>query len=68
MGRVLNSGVQACKRDLNHGGSIKVQVWRPWVREYRLGDVGAGKLNPGAQEEPQFGEGLGPKGGVEKEP
>ena len=34
-------------------------------------DVGAGRLNPGAQEEPQFGGGevgLGPKGGLEKEP
>ena len=68
VGRGLKSRVQACKRALNHGGSIRAQVWGPWAREYQFGDVEAGRLNPGAQEEPQFGEGLGPKGGLEKEP
>lgn len=37
-----------------------------WVREYQFGDVGVGRLNPGAQREPQFGEGLGPRDGLER--
>lgn len=53
---------------MNGRGSKRAQVWGPWAREYQFGDVGVGRLNPGAQGEPQFGERVGPRGGLEKEP
>lgn len=43
-------------------GPITAQVWGPWVREYQFGDVGAERLNPEAQEEPQFWAGGGGRG------
>lgn len=49
-------------------GSGRAQVWGPWVRKYQIEDAGVGRLNPGAQGEPQIGERLGPRGGLEKEP
>lgn len=49
-------------------GSVRGQVWGSWVKEYQFVDVAVGRLNPGAQGESQFGERLGPRGGLEKEP
>lgn len=53
---------------MNGRGPVRAQVWGTWAREYQFGDVGVRSLNPGAQEEPQCGERLGPRGGSEKEP
>lgn len=39
---------------MNGRGSERAQVWGPWAREYQFGDVGVGRLNPGA---PVWGEG-----------